>query len=1312
MAPTPEEKPSGEVWPPFPIVGIGASAGGLEACLQLLAHLPDAPLAVVVVQHLDPKHESKLGELLAKVTPMRVVTATQGEPVRAGCVYVIPPNAGLLIEKGALRLTQRLEGGGKHMPIDLFFRSLAVDCGARAIGVVLSGTGSDGTLGLGAIQREGGITFAQDATAKYDAMPRSAIAAGCVDLVLPPDEIGRKLAHLAGPGNVAIATDVASRDEEENLVAVIAALRKGTAIDFSQYRRTTVRRRVQRRMVVQHIDDLRAYADLLAHSPSEAVALAEDILIHVTSFFRDAEAFEALKTEVFPRLLANRPQGMPIRIWVPGCSSGEEVYSIAIALAEFLGDSKADVPVKLFGTDISEIALEKARAGRYVENIALDVSQERLRRYFVATDGGYRIQRGVRDLCVFAKQDVTRDPPFSNMDLVSCRNLLIYLGPALQSRVLPVFHYALHERGFLLLGASESVTAYPGFTVVDAKNKIFARSPVQLHPVLDFTDPRRVYGASLATRPGPHVTTQIEIQQAADRAVISEYAPRGVIVTDDLVIVQFRGETGAYLQPPPGAATFDLLRMVREELRVELRQALDEARKTRKPAHRRVGGPGKPVEIGVVPFTAAELQRPLYAIVFDEPSSNGAGAVSSPHEASDVEQALRSELAQTRNYLQSVIEQLEAGNEELKAANEEIVSSNEELQSTNEELQTAKEELQAANEELATVNQEMMVRNREATRLSDDLANVLTSASIPIVILSRDGKIRRFTPAAGKLLHLIGADVGRPLGDIKPALDGADLMALVAEVIDQLVPVERSVKDANGRFYSVVARPYMTLDNRIDGAVIVFLDVDALKKGEQAIAAARDFSESIVDTVREGLVVLDEDLRVRSANRPFYHHFALSPDDVVRRPLPELGNGQWNHPALLRELESVRLGGALDGFRLEQDFAKIGRRVLLLNARRFEGVGAPAAWLLLAIEDVTDSARSEEALRDMLTSAAEAILMSDTTGKIVFANAAAHRAYGYPQGELLGLPAENLVPERLRSVREEARAAVGALEARPIGDGALETAGLRKDGSEFAIEIALTPMKGANGPVVVAFVSDVSARKAGEQKLLEYQEKLRHMAFDAALAEERERRRIAINLHDGVGQALALAQNKLAAARTAVEGPVRGAIEECVHLIDESIVQTRSLTFDLSPPILYDLGLEPALQWLAEEMGERYGMRVEVEGDKDLNVAPEAAAMAFRSVRELLTNVFKHAGTSAAKVTLRQEGDRVGIMVEDSGAGFDAREGAGASTGFGLFSIREQIERLGGSVDVVSAPQYGTRVSMFVPASRPASEPPSKGDRP
>jgi two-component system CheB/CheR fusion protein len=1045
---------------------------------------------------------------------------------------------------------------------------------------------------MSAIQSDGGVTFAQDATAKYDAMPRSAIAAGAVDFILPPEAIAQKVADIAASGRVVTAADGASPDEERELLPVLSAVRKATGVDFAQYRRTTVLRRVRRRMMVRHLDDLRAYADLLAQDPSEAAALAEDVLIHVTSFFRDPAAFDALASQVFPRLLANRPAGAPIRVWVPGCSSGEEAYSIAIALTEFLAAEKADVPVKLFGTDVSEAALEKARAARYLENIAIDVSPVRLQEFFVPAEGGYQIRRSIRDMCVFARQDVTRDPPFSNMDLISCRNLLIYLGPALQSRVLPIFHYALNERGFLLLGGSEGVHAQAGFAVVDPKHKIFARSPLAMPRLLDFADRGRMFGAPTVARPGPQMATQLEIQKEAERAVLGEYAPPGVVVTDDLVIVQFRGDTGAYLRPAAGAATFDLLRMVRDDLRVELRQAMDEARKSGKPTRRRVVLGRGPIELGVLPFTATTVQQPLYAIVFDElPASVPAAAA--PEEG-DVERQLRSEIAQTREYLQSVIEQLEAGTEELKAANEETVSSNEELQSTNEELETAKEELQAANEELATINQEMMDRNREAMRLNDDLANVLTSASVPIVILGRDGRIRRFTPAASKVLHFIGADVGRPLVDIKSTFEGVDLVALVAEVLEHLAPVERSVTDASGRWYSLVVRPYMTVDNRVDGAVIVLHDVDMLtKKGEQAVISARDVSEST--------------------------------------------------------------------------------------------------------------------LRDMLSGAAEPILMIDAEGHIVFANPAAHRTYGYAPGELLGAPLDLLVPERLRSKHAAHRAAFGAdMTARAMGRGGMDLYGRRKDGSEFPVEVALAPMKGAGGSLVMAFATDISERKAAERRLLEYQERLRHLAFDAALIEERERRRIAINLHDGVGQSLALAQNKLATARTSLDGPLRATIEECVRLIDESITQTRSLTFDLSPPILYDLGLEPALQWLGEEMEKRYGMRVEVEGDKDLALAPEAAAMAFRAVRELLTNVFKHAGTPAAKVTLRKTGESVAIRVQDEGVGYDAseHESPGSGVGFGLFSIREQIERLGGSVEIQSTPREGTSVSLVVPASRRPSVPP------
>jgi two-component system, chemotaxis family, CheB/CheR fusion protein len=1282
--------------PDFPIVGIGASAGGIEACSRLLRSLPpDVALAAVVVQHLAPTYESKLAELLARETSLRLATASDGARVRPGCVYVIPPNIDLLIEHGSLRLTPRAEGAGRHMPIDLFFRSLAVDRTHRAVGVLLSGAGSDGTLGMTAIRAEGGLTFAQDATAAHDAMPRSAIAAGSVDFVLPPEEIARELVRLAQR----VPTHALAQrepEDEQSFFRVLAALRSATGVDFAQYKQATIRRRVLRRMLLNGLGSVSEYADLLDQQPSEVEALCEDVLVQVTSFFRDPQVLDALSVHVFPHLVAERPSGAPIRVWIPGCSSGEEVYSLAILLLEYLGDAGADIPVKLFGTDIGVTALEKARSGKYLENIALDVSPARLRQYFVATDGGYQVRQHVRDLCLFARQDVTRDPPFSHVDLVSCRNLMIYLGPALQGRVLPIFHYALNERGFLLLGGSESVSSHPGFTEVDSKHKIFVRSPMARRAPLDFGEPR--HSDTPVPVRAPQAVAQLEIQKEVDRVVLDEFAPPGVVVTDDLVILQFRGQTGAYLKPAAGVATFDLLRMVRDDLRLELRQTIDEARKTGARAHRRVELARGPIDLTVLPFTTTTLRRHLFAILFaelappPEPDSDARAAV---HD-SESERQLRVKLADTRGYIQSVIEQAEASNEELRAANDE-------LQRINEELQTAKEEQQAVNEELSTVNQEMMERNREATRLSDDLTNILTSVNIPIVIVGRDGRIRRFTPSAGKVLNLIAADVARPLSDIKPNIDAPDLMAIIDDVIEHLAPIERTVKDAAGRWYGLSVRPYMTLDKRVDGAVIVLVDVDALKRGEQLLSSARDFAESIVDTVREGLLVLDENLRVRSANRPFCQAFDLSRKDVIGRPIAEIGRGEWNDPALARAFEAVQKGGSLEGFRFERELPKIGCRVMLLNARRFERDGAPAAWLLVAIEDVTEATRSEEALREMLGAAANPILMTDKEGRIVFANAAAHRTFLHEPGELLGTPLDGLVPERLRPQHSLHRAAFfSAAVARTMGRPGMDLVARRKDGTEFPLEVTLSPLRvGASGPLVVAFLSDIGERKETERKILDYQEKLHRMAFDAVLGEERERRRIAADLHDGVGQTLALAQIKLDSTRSLVAGQAGSTIEECVRLVEQSIAETRSLTFDLSPPILYDLGLLPAIRWLAEQIEKRYGVHVEVEGDDRLEMDPEVAALVFRSVRELLTNVCKHASTPAAKVTLQPGVDRVGIVVEDTGLGFDPAE---TPSGFGLFSARSRIHRLGGTVEIQAAPGQGTRVSLSVPLSWHVSE--------
>jgi two-component system CheB/CheR fusion protein len=850
-APAPES-------PHFPVVGVGASAGGLEAFTELLEHLPTSPgVALLFVLHIDPHHKSHLTDILARVTSLPVHEATEGVKVEPDHVYIIPPNANMALTDGALSLTSRQGRRGLNMPADHLFRSLAAIQKSRAIGIILSGSGTDGTLGFQAIKAEGGITFAQDEkSAKYASMPGSAILDGCVDYVLTPRQIGQELARLSrhpytrvppGPATEPHVTDAPVSATGEPTGDVLNLLRASTGVDFTHYKRSTIKRRILRRMALRGIERFEEYLHLLHGDAGEVHSLYQDFLIRVTQFFRDTDAFEALRDKVFPVIVQGRSPGSPVLVWVAGCSTGEEVYSLAIALLEFLENRPETPGIKILATDLNEAALEKARAGVYLDNIEIDVSPERLRRYFVRINGHYQISKSVRDLCVFSRHNMATDPPFSHLDLVSCRNVLIYLDGPLQRRILPILHYALNPGGFLLLGGSESIGPWTElFAPVDAKHRIYGKKPASSTPPLDFHSSRLTPegpGRLPGQKESGAMWSALDVQKEADRIILSRYAPVGVVIDDAMTVLQFRGRTAPYLEPAPGMASLDLLRMLREGLLADVRSAINQAKSENTVATRTVrridSDQSRQVQVEVIPFKIPPSGVRFFQVLFRDlaPANEGVAPAVPPERlvATDQQVAqLQQELAALREYLQSVIEEQESTNEELKSANEEILSANEELQSTNEELQTAKEEAQSANEELATVNEELRHRNAELARVNNDLINVLSGVNIPIVLVGRDLRIRRFTPQTEQLFNLIPTDVGRPISDIQSNLNVADLAQLITAVIDTLTPYEGTIQAKGGHWYSLRVRPYVTMEGKIDGASIVLVDIDSLKKSLEA----------------------------------------------------------------------------------------------------------------------------------------------------------------------------------------------------------------------------------------------------------------------------------------------------------------------------------------------------------------------------------------------------------------------------------------------------------------------------------------------
>jgi two-component system CheB/CheR fusion protein len=899
----------------FPIVGVGASAGGLEAFTRLIKDLPaDTGMAFVLVQHLDPEHESKLPQLLAKTSKMPVLEVANNTRVKQNHIYVIPPNRSMTINDRVLKLLPREQANERHRSIDHFFGSLANDQRHQAIGVILSGTATDGTFGLQAIKGEGGITFAQDESAKYDSMPRSAIAAGDVDFVLPPEKIAEEIARIAEHPYVATEGQTekevslkAERErhvnDQDDLQRILLLLRNHSRVDFSLYRKNTIRRRIMRRMVLAKIKQLNGYANYLRRNTSELEALYQDLLIAVTSFFRNPEIFEALKKKVFPKLLNERSPDDTVRVWVIGCSTGQEAYSIAMAFLEYSSRISQNLRLQVFATDLNDVLLEKARAGLYSKSLVQDVSAERLRRFFVEEEGGYRVSKTIREMCIFARQDILTDPPFSRMDLISCRNLLIYLEPELQRRLMPNFHYALKPDGVLVLGLSESIGTFTSwFAPIDKKLKIFTKKPgkAQQLPHVQLAAgalPPRIVQDKILVETRDTLSTELAAQREADRIALARYGPPGVVINAGLEILQFRGDTSPYLAPPRGRASFDLLKMARERLMLPLRDAINKAKKENKRVRKenvRVDQNGSTYEIHLEVIPLKNVKELSFLVLFESaelPTAKRATTSPRKKPASKRDRQkesgetvrLERELAETRDYLQAVQEQYDAANEELQASAEEMQSANEELQSINEELETSKEELESTNEELTTVNEEMANRNAELTRLNSDMVNLQSSVNLAILLLGRDLSIRRFTQPAEKLFNLMATDVGRPISIARHNLEFPNLETIITEVIENVAAQEHEVRDKDGRWFLLRVRPYMTLDNKIDGAVLVLVDITTQKQAEEARRLA-----SIVESSDDAIIGKDLDGVITSWNRAAEALFGYTAQEAIGKSIKTL----------------------------------------------------------------------------------------------------------------------------------------------------------------------------------------------------------------------------------------------------------------------------------------------------------------------------------------------------------------------------------------------------------------------------------------
>jgi two-component system, chemotaxis family, CheB/CheR fusion protein len=1188
---------NGGAVPPPCVVGIACSSESLDLLAAYVRNVPEDSGTAIVVLAPDVEDPAALARDLAAETTLPIRTIADRTPLAPHTVFIAPPNMIVRLHNGVLELSLP-SGREGATPIDHFFRSTATEKRQRAIGVVLAGDGVDGTLGARAIEAEGGIVLVQEpTTAAPNGLLHSVIGTGIVDYIMPaermPDVVNRYTKHPYVDGT----EEEADAAGGESLQTVLTILRARVGYNFHCYKKNTLARRVQRRMSLGQFNDYAAYAEYLRTEPSELDELFRDLLICVTQFFRDREAWEVLRSQVIQEIVSAKRNDEAIRVWVPGCATGEEAYSIAILLLDELRIQQKNCVLQIFASDINESVLEVARVGAYPKTIADDVPRQYLERYFTGAGGGDHrcvVSKAVRDAVVFAHQNLVADPPFSKLDLVTCRNLLIYLEPEVQQKLIGLFHFALRPGGFLFLGSAETIgRSDTMFTPVSKKWRIYRRSDEARRDGSSFpvavSGTRIEYPQATASRA---LAPQTKLARIAQQLVLERFAPAAVLITVRFEIVYFSGPTQDYLTQPTGSPTNDLLTMAREGIRPKLREATARALREGHPVvvdklRVKRGNASYATKITVSPIRTEHGGEPLLLVVFEPDQESRMNVVEVASVSSDEVRQLEYELQLTREDLQSHIEELETSNEELKASNEEVMSVNEELQSANEELETSKEELQSLNEELSTVNHQLQEKLEELEQTNNDLNNLLSSTEIATLFLDRDLRIKRFTPPVRRLLNIIPSDIGRPIGDFTRRFTDVELLDDARSVLENLTPAEFEVRTEDGRWYLRRVLPYRTEDNRIDGVVITFIDT------------------------------------------------------TVQR------------------LSSIALSESESRYRL-------------------------------LVDSTTDFA----------------IFMMDLEGRISTWNTGAERICGFKEHEAVGRPGSIIFVPEDRATSEHERELD---RARREGRSEDERWHMRKDGTRFWGSGVVTLTYDAEGQPFgfTKVMRDQTDRRRMESELKQLNETLEHMvnertsalralSSELLLAEERERRDLAGDLHDSIGQSLALA-----AMRLSEHGPLDDAARSgLLDLINHANEAVRSVTMQLSPPILYVIGLVPALEWLVEEMESRYGLSVALDSRPLPDAIDEQVRfILYRSARELLINVAKHAGVNDARIRIGSVAENIILEVEDSGRGFEAtgdriarREG-----GFGLFSLRERLGYIGGEVIIRSTPGIGTTVTLRAP---------------